>query len=536
MRVWIYLFIVLTGLLLLFFSNPNRLAHDQIDHRLYQIKYLNSGTFKNDYLAGSEKMVLMDNRFSFKILAAITQITKSDEITRWVLLPVIFIVFTIGFFELIYFLTHNIIISLLVALAANYHVPHIFTAEWGLPGPSELDPWTFYQMFLPILFLSLYVSFKNKSKLQFLITIFCAGVLANIHIITAFNFVGASIIAYILANKKTIKNVSFAMSTGLLALCACIPYLMTHYVPGVSHIASFNPNDPDAWAAIKIIANHTTIGGKLLNIKVWIIDYWYTIIPFIVICLIYLINKGRKRIVLSKYDHFSLNFSLGILIFNIFFSLTQLFRLYVLHQLPFWNEPRGIQLIYLVLFSYLGIILLEVWNTVKPYFTFSKTIPLLFGIMVLATTIFWRFQPLLSTTYIKHIQPRFSYYTCESKIYRALNAMALSPDTLIMQEPDFWSAFRICTNLSSVVQNRDKALAYSFGSDMMLTWYRRYQDVTRAFSVGGTQLVEIAEKYHANIIVSRYCATLPPEKILRHEIIANEGCIDILQPPDSAPL
>jgi len=538
LRIWIYSFVVMTGLFLMFFSNPNRLAHDQIDHKIYTQKYDDAQIFQNDYLFGSPKIVLMDNRFSFKILALIAKITNnSDEIARWVLLPVIFIVFTIGFFELIYFLTKNIAISLIVSLLANFHVPHIFTAEWGLPGPSELDPWTFYQMFLPLLFLFLYVAIRDKNKIKFLTVIIAAGLLGNLHIITAFNFIGASLVAFVLANKKTFKIAVFTAISGILAVITSIPYLLTHYVPGVSHTTNFDPANPSAWAALKIIANHTTIEGKMLNIKVWFVDYWYTIIPLLIIWLVYILNKRRKKVKLSTFDIYSFYFLLGIVIFNFSFSLAQLFRLYVLHQLPFWNEPRGMQFVYLILFSYLGLFLLDLWNKIKPWFTFPKILQIILASIFLTSAIFWRSHPYLAARYLKHIRPRSSYSTCDNQMYRTITALKLQPDIIIMQEPDYWSGFRICTRRASVVQNRDKALAYSFGSDMMLAWYQRYQDVTHAFSIGGIKLVETAQKYNARVIVSRYCTSLPSEEILRHETVPGEGCIDILKPPtDSATL
>ena len=96
-----------------------------------------------------------------------------------------------------------------------------------------------------------------------------------------------------------------------------------------------------------------------------------------------------------------------------------------------------------------------------------------------------------------------------------------------MQDPGYWSAFRICTRRPSVVQSRDMAFAYSLGSDVMMEWYYRNREVNAAFVTGGDELLRVAKKYDAKIIVSRLCVRVPQERLKLRREVPGEGCIYI---------
>lgn len=527
-HLWINLFIIVVGLLLLFFSNPNRLAHDQIDHKLFLMTYDNPLLFNDDYLMGSPKKALVDNYFSFKFIGKISDIVGGDEIARWVLLPIIFIIFTIGFYYLNFYLTANHLISLMVAMISNWHVPHVLTAEWGLPGPSELDPWTFFQSASPWLVLIFFYGVRKQKEWLIITSLILAGILANLHIISAFYFVGIIILCNFALNNFSKKSLFKAIFYGSISFIFSLPYILRRYSLRLTHLTKFDHLNQEYYDAMQLNAAHTTILGRLENFKIWFIDQWYAIWPLIIAMLAVLLWKKKSLSLRSTdFKRFSLWFIAATVVFNLTFSLIQLIRLYWLHQLPFWNEPRGFQLVYLVLFPHLAILLTLAWKPLAGRLTFQNKLTLLGAVTVLVVAVSWRLLPTFQTTYQRHITPRYSYHTCDAGIYRAFSNPGL-PSGVVLKDPDAWSAFRICTRRSVVVQNRDRAFAYSLGSDMMLAWYRRYQEVSQAFERGGPGLIWVAEKYGARVIVSRDCAAVPLQQVERRQEVPGEGCIDVL--------
>lgn len=530
-RVWIYLFIVVLGLLLLFFSNPNRLAHDQIHHKTAILSYENPGIFNGDFLWGDPRSQLTDNYYPFLFFGWLNSFTGGDEMTRWLLLPIIFVVFTIGFFELLFVFSGNLVISLIIAIAANFHIPNTFTAEWGLPGPSELDPWAFYQMFLPVLYFLLVAAIIKSRKILLYITFAFAGLLANLHIISAFYFITPALLTFLLVRGLKKVTIGPAVIAGFLSLLFSLPFLLRHYLAGVAPGTSFDPSDPVIYTAIKESAFHVTLPGRYVNALPWLKDYWFTIWPLIGIFLFILWQHRRLAAGDSQrlQDKISVFFVASVISVNVAFSALQIFRYLFLHQLPFWNEPRGLQYVYLVLLPYAAIFLVWLWSVVQRWFTFQRTILAIIGLVAVGLAAFVRLQPWLGQKYLKHITPRFSYRTCDSNLYRAIASLTL-PDGVILQDPDYWSAFRICVRRPVVVQGRERAFAYTLGTDMLLEWYRRYHEAVRAFQVGGDELLRVAKKYDSRIIVSRTCVPVDPEQLALREEVAGEGCIYITKP------
>lgn len=529
LRVSIYLFIVVLGLMLLFFSNPNRLAHDQIYHKTFKITDEIPNPFENDYLFGDERRKIQDNYYSYRFIGRLSKIVGSDELVYWLLLPIVFIIFTVGMFELNLYLTNNHVISLLVALISNFHF-NIFTAEWGLPGPSELDPWAIYWAITPY-FLLLFVESLRKNRFSIIFTtLFISGIFGNVHLISSFYLIASLLLTLLLTNGLNKNSILIALKGGIYAIVGALPFLYRNFTQRVSQISGFDPSQPDQWDAYTSIAYHTTIAGRLYNLKLWIVDHGYTVWPLVAAMVLVLVL--RRASVQPRRDFFSrfgLRFIFSVLAVNVAVSLVQIFRLLVLHQLPFWNEPRGVQLIYYVSFPFLALALTEVWERVQSWFTFQRRLAAMGIILALAIIIRWRLQPVLAPMYVRHITPRFTSQTCDAAMYRALADPTL-PGGTILQDPGYWSAFRICTRRPVVVQTRDNAFAYSLGSDVMMAWYERNRETTAAFSAGGGELLRVAKKYGAKIIVSRFCAPVDGAELERTVEVPGEGCIYVVKP------
>ncbi|TSC76667.1 MAG: hypothetical protein G01um101431_800 [Parcubacteria group bacterium Gr01-1014_31] len=527
-RLYLYPLTAIFALLLLFFSNPNRLAHDQIDHKLFFMLYDEPGLFADDYLWGSERRKLVDNRYSFAVIKRLGQWSGSDEIARWLLVPIAFFVFTIGMFELAKIATNEYFFSYGVAVLSNIHIPHVLSAEWGLPGPSEIDPWVFYQSLTPFILVLFCKGVVQRNEWMVLLAFAISGFLGNIHIISAFYLVGILTISYIVSRGTNIINILKSLIYALISVILSLPYVLRHIIDKIPHPLSFNAKDPAAWEAINTIANHTTLRGRLANINAWVVGEWHLFWPFLLalVALLIIERKWRSNNV-STFSKFAVRFILATVFFNAAFSVLQIFRLYVLHQLPFWNEPRGMQLIYFVLFPALGLLGARLWQRAQAWWSFERQL-IAIAIVVLTVGLGVRVSlPLLTERYRVHITPRYSFDTCDAQLYRTFNRESL-PRGPVLIDPGYWSAFRICTRRAAVVQNRDKAFAYSQGADTMMEWYRRFNEANAAFASGGEQLLQTAKKYQSRVIVSRYCVSLPAIVGARRIKVADEGCIDVL--------
>ncbi|MBI2624431.1 hypothetical protein HYW67_02965 [Candidatus Parcubacteria bacterium] len=524
-RALVYALVAVAGLTLLFFARPNRLTHDQIDRTLVVMAEAQPNPFSQDYLLGNPKRALVDNHFAFQFFAWLGRLFRSDEVAIWALLPVVFAIFTVSFFELNWRLTGNAPVSLFVAFIANWHL-YIFTAEWGLPGPSGLDPWTLYQAILPLMFLAFFLALARADERTMLLVFLVAGLMGNLHIITAFNIVGAFMLTYVFWQGLSWRTLRFVTIAGLVSVLASAPYLTTHYVPGVQHLTAFNPVDPDARAAVLAVAHHTTLPGLARSLRYWIFNQWYAFWPFV--AAMAAVRWWHRREGVSVFDRFALLFLVATFVFNAAFALVQIFRLYVWYKIPFWNQPRGLQYVYLVFLPYLALFLARFWPEFAGWFTRPRA--KVFGgvFLVLLVVAAWGLKARLTNWVDRRLHPAYSYHTCDADMYRAL-AKADIPPGAILHDPDLWAAMRICTRRPVVVQSRDRAFAYSLGSDTMLEWHRRYQAVKRAYGEGGLELIRVAREFTAPIVVSRKCLELPAAEVVRRVVLANEGCIYVLK-------
>lgn len=560
-HLWVVAVLALGALLLLFIANPNRLAHDQIDHKIFLMTYAEPDQFAGDYLLGTPKRALVDNRYSFQFIGWLANLMGSDELVRWVLVAPVFFVFAVGMYAVCWYFTRTVLASLLTAVVANVHLVPVFVAEWGLPGPTELDPWTFAQAWYPLLFLLYYVGERRRDDRLILLSVVLAGVLGNLHIITAFNVIGIFLLTYVWLRRFRPNSLRRAFSFGLLAVATSLPYLLLYYGKNIDHVTAFDPANPNAWAAINAIAPHVTALGKLTLLRIWLVDYGYVLWPLLAV-YVWIVGAGDRNVASSNviaspreailsingiatasrgetpgndseqkgaedwafFRRLSVTFLLATLAFNAAFSLLQLFRLVVLHRLPMYNEPRGIQLGYIIFFIALGVLFARISAWVSRRLTFGWRIAGLLAVTVIGLGAVRIVEPTLAARYRAHLNPGYSWHTCDSQLYREFNRLNL-PSGLVLQDPDFWSAFRICTGRPVVVQGRDRSFAYSLGSDTMLEWFGRYQEAATAFKTGGDTLLTTAKKYGARIIVSRFCISVIADQLSQRHEVSGEGCI-----------
>ncbi len=526
-RLWLHLLIVVLGLLLLFFANPNRLAHDQIYHRLFHLIHANPTAFQDDYLFSDPRRVRMDSYFAYEMLGVMADGIGSEEVLRWLLVPLAFIIFTSSFFELIYAVTGNHLASLAFALLANWHIPNVFTGEWGLPGPSELDPWVFVQALLPLLTLALFFGLQQRRPGWVAAAFLAAGALGNIHIISTFYWVGTAALTGLFTRGWKLRQLFTVALLSIAALLASLPFLLTHAAPGIPHPTAFDPQDPEISRAIDLAAYHVTLPGRLTNARPWLVSHWYVIWPLVAIFVLGMWTR-RHAAVRHPFLAFSWRWIAATVIFNIGFSLVQVFRLVILRQLPFWNEPRGFQFVYLTLIPAAALLTVEFgrWLAARiPRPVLAVGALLLAGGVILGIS---HSMPELAQRYRQHITPRYRFATCDANLYRFFATAALPPGPVLI-DPDAWSGFRICTGRAVVVHDRDRAVAYSFGTDLLRAWYRRSRDVTAALLAGGDELLRTAERYGAQIIVSRGCAPVPAVWLAQRHDIPGEACVYVLK-------
>lgn len=597
---------VIAFVLLMFFSQPNRLAHDQIDHTLVEMTRNNPSVFQGDYLWGTPKRTVLDNYYSLRFVEWVGgRISAgggntgggvgSREAARWLLVPLVFFLFTIGMFELCYAITKNTLASLGVAVISNIHIPYVFVTEWGLPGPTELDPWTFVASVYPFLFLLFYYGITRKREWLIALAFLLTGVFGNLHLISWFNIVGVFSIAYIFYNvryyfksyvipaeagtqKQTEKIKRFqsflfsfsfldsgsksGMTDGersgmtmwwlvrlagyvLLSIIAASPFLLQYFSARPEIITAFDPSNGDVWQAIREIAFHVTATGKLGMIRQWLFDYWYFIWPAVVVFLVVLWLERKKTPFFpsvgaqhvaplqdsksKSFLKFGILFIAATLVFNIAFSLFQLGRLHILHQLPEFNEPRGFQLMYPVFFAALAILVDRMMRQINVRFSLrARSIGIGIASIAVLGLIFVFFPKVKSFSFAQTHAP-YTIDTCDAELYRVLNH-ELKHGDLMLVDPTYYGVIRVCTNYPIVVHNRDKATAYVHGSDVMMEWYQRFHEVQNAFAVGGDMLISAAKKYQASVIVSRQCVPIPEDQLsyskkIPHPTLGFEGCV-----------
>lgn len=567
---------VMAFVLFTFFSQPNRLAHDQIDHALVHITRDNPAVFEGDYIWGTPKRSLLDNHYSLKLIELIESEVGggqtsdgtpvgSREVTRWLLLPFIFFLATVGMYELCFAITRNSLVSFGAALISNIHVPYVFVTEWGLPGPTELDPWVFVAALYPFVLLLFYKGIKQSNGWLIALSFLLIGIIGNLHLISWFNIVGALATFYLLYYRFSMKHVLRLFAFGLLTIAGVFPFLIRYFSSRPPIISTFDSSDPTIWNAIREIALHVTAAGKVVMLRQWLFDYWWFIWPAIVVFGFawWLTRKNRfgesggETKVFLKFGALVV---FATLAFNAAFSVFNLVKLYYLHELPEFNEPRGIQLMYPVFFVALAIVSDYVMKWIKGILNTSSlslrgirsnTIVsrmhqrllqsqsllrndrvVFFGFVIVFVITFGAgvivFPKIKSFSYAQTRAP-YTFDTCDSELYRELNHI-LKPNDLILVDPTYYGAIRVCTKHSIVVHNRDKATAYVHGSDTMMEWFSRFHEVQNAFETGGDTLLATAKNYGAEVIVSRQCipvdeSQLSYSKKILHPTLEFEGCV-----------
>lgn len=532
---------LLAVILLFYFSQPQRLAHDQIIHRWYMIANEKPQIFEGDYLLGTGKYKVEDNYYAYSFYKWLgKQIDPfwpeggGDELARWVLVPMVFFVFTSGMYGLLYFFTKNFWVSLPVAILANVHIVPVFVAEWGLPGPTGLDPWTLVFAFYPLLFLGFYRGIAEHREKLVLLAFLGTGILGNLHILTTFYLVGIFILTYLLIKKISLTTLFRCGVYGIISVAASLPFLLKYASADLELTRKFDPQNPIFYELIDAIAPHVTLGGRLATLKIWLVDQWYFIWPgLLLICFIILYYRRMNKLQNERFfGKFSLVFIVSTLLLNATFSLYQIVRFYFLSELPMFNEPRGIQLMYIVFFISLVITLNILYGYLKPFVLRRK---LLFWIMTILVVLAISYSAASRVVALskQKTTPRFLFLTCDAEMYRRLNHV-LKPQDVILVDPAQYSAIRVCTKHPVVVQSRDRGSAYDQGSDTALEWFTRFREVSKAFKIGGEELLTVAKKYNARVIVSRQCVEVQQEKLasshkVAHPTLGHEGCIYILK-------
>lgn len=534
-RALIYgLLSVLAFILLTYFSQPNRLAHDQIDHALVEMIREDPSLFVDDYLWGAPGRTALDNVYSLHLIEWFSDSVGGRELGRWMLVPIVFLFFTIGMVEACYALTRRWLVSLGIGLISNIHLV-VFLAEWGLPGPTEVDPWAFVAMLYPAVFLLFYRGITQQREWLIVSSFVIVGLLGNLHLISAFNIVGVFALTYAFTRKWSVNSLFRLAGYVLLSMLCLMPFLFEYFSKLPHRVYAFDGDSSFAWDVIRATAGHVTFDGRLNKVQNWIASQWWLLIPGMILS-IGMFTFGKKGFLdqeQQRFTRFGLTMVVATFSFNILFSLFQLARLYWFHQYPEFNEPRGIQLMYVVFFINAAIAIqwCLVWFRRKRIVIQSLNTAMALLLVACIGLGMVLYRPVQRYINAQTHMP-FTFNTCDSEMFRVL-ARQLRPGDVVLVEPAFYSAIRVCLRYPIVVHSRDRATAYVHGSDMATEWYSRFQRVTDAFQVGGETLISTAEMYGARVIVSRQCVDVDQNALtqiirVNNPTLGHEGCIYVL--------
>ncbi|MBI3305396.1 hypothetical protein HYZ80_03700 [Candidatus Parcubacteria bacterium] len=513
---------IVAALSVLAFSNPNRLAHDQIVHGTFIARLDDPTAFQGDYLFGDDRIETHNNYFLYGAMQWLRDRLGHQELIYWYFLPVFVGTFTLGMYALLWYATRQWLASVLGALTANLYVPYIFMASWGLAGPSEVGSREVFTMFVPLLFLGFVRGMLERRDWLLFATFAAVGILGNVHLISAFNFALILGLTLIFWGGITWQNIRRIAVGGALALAGAAPYLLAynryrHLLPtGLAGV------DPAAYrAVVATVAAHTLPAGHWEGLWQWVGREWYLFWPLVAIFVIMLWLRRRAGEG-DGLDRLSICFVGAVIAVNAFISISQWVKFYGFGAAPFFQIPRGMHFLYVVLFLFVGILLAQLIAWIRARVPSRRLVALSVAAIVLVAGFVALRGPWLAGRYRAYITPRFSYVTCDDGVYEAVRSLSHSGDVLLV-DPDYFSAVRPCTRRAVVVLRRDNGIAYSLGPDRLSEWVRRYDEVKTAFASPET-LLAVARRYGARFILSRTCAAVPGV-VERYRHPANLNCV-----------
>ncbi len=521
-------FSVIAALVVIFFAAlfvnqlavPNLLSHDQLLYELVLLHKAEPQLFPRDALFADEGFRVYYMPFA-PILQAINERTGGSEYTYRLFVPLVFFALASAMFLLLYFERVPWLISLGIAFVSTILL-RVLMDYWGVPGPSNMVTRFLVLPLYPLIFLTLYKQVRKFWTLPLLFLVI--GFIGNIHQVSAFNMALMLGIGALLTYGFTKKNILQLCAGFVLFVIALSPVFITKIL--LYPADPLTVNDEAYIEALDIAHSHLTPSGMAGVYREFFITNGVTVWPLIIV-FFFVLFFHRKRGEIEERDVWSRNLFWAVVLITLGTTLINQLVLRVLHQKTYFvYEPRAFQLIYPILYLYVGIAGRDLWGRIRNQGVkkMKMRLTVLFlGLGIIGGSILiTRFQYI--QTLISHkADPHRPEVTCSATplydwVLRETNA-----DALFLIDPNGYPAFRLCAKRSVVYTYRDAPAAIQ--TNYLVEWAKRKKEVEAAYDAGGGALYAVAQKFSAEYIVSKACTPITGAKEVYRHPDYPEDCI-----------
>jgi hypothetical protein len=529
---------VLLGALLIFFvlalivnhlTVPNMLAGDKLDNELMLMKSRQPELFQNDSFYDGDDWHFFYIPF-IDFLEWANQFTGSSEQTYRTLVPITWFIFAVGMFLLLTLFRVRFWPAIIVAVISTAHFPVLLEA-WGIPGPSTFIPRNI-GLALTLFAFILFFKFRESHKVAW--AFFVMGLIGNIHPVTG--FYGAMIMALSLWWYRGWRSLGRIVIYGLAAVLGILPFAIIHFLL-FPQTTQYLPGSLEYLEAMRAAQPHINWPVMVGYYRNFFLGQWLVFWP---VFAIFWLVIGWRRKVTNRHSELDLGsrsriksgmtggidrLSLRIVLVTILVTFVisfgqQLLQVFNISPILI-EEPRAFRLIYIVLYVYLGVGLGCAWEYLKQKKYLLPVI--LIGTLLLLGGAF-AFREKIISKYNLIQEKKASAETadtCRLPLYDWIKTNT-AEDSLFLIDPDRYPPFRICTERSVVYTYRDSGKGIG-SANFLVEWYSRRVQVIPAFENKEAQvIINLANTYGADYILSEGCIELDLEKLF---LLEDEHCV-----------
>lgn len=219
-------FLLLTGYYTYIgFTAPELGSSDQVNVGVMVNKLLYPELYSKDYVFKDNSLFEFYTPTFLQSLSFLQAQTGKFEYALAVYVPVIMLGYLTGMFVFIFAITKNYLISASVAILSSFNHHAIAGTWWGLNGIEYVMPRSLFLLFVPWLFLLLYLWLDKKNGKKIGLLGLAVGLLTNVHPVSGFLFAQIFLPLILIAwgvSKKTFWTICLV---GFLMILGALPML-----------------------------------------------------------------------------------------------------------------------------------------------------------------------------------------------------------------------------------------------------------------------------------------------------------------------
>lgn len=161
---------------------------DQVTLGVRSLKRFNPELFSRDYAYGNYDWFKFYTPSFLIITGWLTKLTGTFDYALVTLIPITAMIYMIGMFIFIYYMTENVLIAFLIAILSAIPRYLSMVSFWGVMGSSSMMPRTMFLMFAPYLFCLMFAWLDSKAWWKIPLVGFLVGLTTNLHPVTGLFF------------------------------------------------------------------------------------------------------------------------------------------------------------------------------------------------------------------------------------------------------------------------------------------------------------------------------------------------------------